>query len=118
MPQQEGLGTSQRLTMGQKIKNEVATGPEIVGNAAKRAGKVFASDEVIHSVEVGGDQVHRHRQAKQPKVLLKQADTRTATIALGDMQHCWRAIHCKNWNAPTAPQMAGKKPGPASHVGG
>jgi hypothetical protein len=54
-----------------EVKNEMSTGPEVRGNATKCAAEVFASDQVIHGVEVGGDQVDRRRQAKRTKVLLK-----------------------------------------------
>src|SRR5260370_17374190 len=117
-PPQVRPPTGQPLTVRQKIKNEVPTGPELFRNATNCPAEVFASNQVIYGVEVGGDQVDGHRQAQRPKVLLKQVYTSAATVALGDTQHCRRAIHSKNRHSPTAAQVACEQPRPAPDVRG
>ena len=109
--------TPQRLAGCYKIKDEMAAGSQILPYSTEGQLEISYCQQMVHRIEVGGDQIDRARQAQAADVLLQEANIGVRAIACGHRQHLRRSVHTKDRDTPALAQVAGKESGATADIG-
>jgi hypothetical protein len=104
------------LTVRQHVEQKVPACVQMIGDATKGLPKIPLLEQVIHRVEVGGDEIDSMGKREAAYVLPKKRDIRIAD-ARRLFQHLGGAVDGKHRHAPTPAQIPRKQSGPAAQVG-